>query len=299
MSNELEHAFAALSTDAGRSRLAPASAIRRRADRRTAVRVVTGVTAIAVAVTGGTVAANAMIRRPDKPLPVPADSPSPTQSPPPPTTPTTPPSSPPETPRSSTAKVTSTAPVTPRSIPVRAFLQTKDLPGRRVDASTDSDLRLPHLCGADYDQSDHLAVSSARKMVYVAKDAPPDSVPDAIADEKIMVFRGDGAKDFMSGLRAAVRGCPAEPKKDEKYRIIDTPRMSDESVVIEVNGPFWKDGERLGRDESGRMSHFTAVRYRDTVAFVHHNGWENNSVGENETMQLARLSGVRLWGWRR
>ena len=304
MSNELEHAFAALSADAATARLEPASAIRRRGDRRTATRAVAGAAAVAVALAGVTIGAHAVLAGPGRPtpmpMPVPADSPAPAVNPTPPAEIPAPAesrnSTPPVKGQPPTQEQTTPANQIPSSIPASAFLLAGDAPGKAGQPERKGASDLPLFCDAYYEHSEKRAIQATQTLMYQGSDAPADSTPQAVVDETIMVFRGQGAEDFMDDLRAAVRACP---RQDEERNILrGSAGTGDESMLIERNRPATRgDGEPMG-DGSLYREYFVAIRVGDSIAFVDHNGWENWSAERSETQILAKRAGTRLVNWR-
>lgn len=300
MSNDLERAFASLTADADRAQLAPARAVRRRGDRQTLSRAVVGTAAVIVLVTGVTVGARMVLAGPDRdePPPVPAASPT-LASPSPSVSPSA--AAPPRSTPSTTSK-SSPPPETPEmpsSIPARAFLQASDAPGEggTPERQGAGDHDLPEFCGNGYEQRGDLGIRATQLMYYRSADAPPDSTPKSAVFEDIMVFRGDGAEQFMDDLRAAVRDCPSE--KSDKNVSRGSLGAGDESLLIERNHPEMTDEGVPTGDGSLHRVYFSAVRVGDAVAVVSDTGWESGSADRADTEHLATRAATRLKNWRK
>lgn len=311
MSNELERAFAALSSDADAAGLAPAESVRRRGNRQTAARALAGAAAVAVLVTGVTFGTRMVLAGPGPQLPAPPP-PAPSFSPvmpPPSTAPSPPPAprrsaeAPPATPKSGPSTVTppSSAPSTPEipgTIPARAFLRASDAPGEggtpeRLGAGEHA---LPDFCGADYAGDDDLGVRATQRMYYRSADAPADSTPKSVLYEDVMVFRGDGAERFMDDLRAAVAGCRSD--EPDRNRSLGPVGAGDESLLVERSNPAMTgEGEPVGNG-SRHTIYFAAVRQGDAIAFLSDNGWETASADQADTTHLTERAAARLKSWR-
>jgi hypothetical protein len=286
MSNELQRAFASLTEDTARVRLATAGDLRRRGDRRQAVARTVGGAAAVVLVAGAVVGARIALAGPQTPppQPAPADSRPPSPSPP------SASPSPPATPASSPA-----APV-PTSIPDRAFLQESDMPGKSVETPLRTDHELPRFCGYDYLPEGRIGVRSTQRYALREADAPAGSTPRAVAFEEIMVFRRDGATQFLASLRAAMRYCPAGGGGKE-YFLRGTIGAGDDSVLLEQTSPARGDDGELTGSGSNHL-YWVAVRVGDTVAFVSNTGYESVSADRADTEHLGRRAGARLADWR-
>lgn len=192
----------------------------------------------------------------------------------------------------------------PSSIPAAAFLQAADAPGkakekpRRLGAGEQP---LPSFCGHNYDPGGEVGVRATQNLLYVEADAPAGATPKSAVYEDVLVFRGDAATAFMTGLRAAVQGC-ASQKDDSGVTVKNYLRgdikAGDESVLIERTRPATDDaGEPVG---GGALHHlyWTAVRVGDAVAFVSNTGWESVSADRADTVHLGAKAGARLSAWR-
>jgi hypothetical protein len=308
MSNELERAFAALSSDADRARLAPAPSVRRHGNRQTAARAVAGAAAVVVLVTGVTVGARMVLAGPGPQLPAP---PAPSSSPsvPPPvadrSSPPPPPASdrstpaPPSSPSSAPPSSLPASPKIPSSIPARAFVQASDAPGEGAEPERQGagDHDLPDFCGEDYTRGDDLGIRATQLMLYRSADAPPDSTPKSALFEDVLVFRGDGAEKFMDDLRDAVAGCPSE--EPDRNTSLGPVGAGDESLLIERSNPAMTDEGVPADDGALHKIYFAAVRKGDAVAFLCDTGWESGSADRADTTHLAERPGTRLANWRK
>ena len=307
MSNDLEGAFAALSADAGRGRLPAAADLRRRADRRAVRRslATAGAAAVLVAAAAGTGWALAGDPGPRPPVqnagPAPSaplsaapsvrpspDSPSPTSSP---STPSVPPSSTPPS---------SSAPPLPTSIPARAMLGEADGAEGNFHRMDDIWDTTRFCSAARYPSAKQAAVRASVMLLYRGPDSEPGSIPDDTIYDTVTVYRGDGARDFMSELRAAVRACPTGKvgDLDARYRSLGSFGAGDQSLLIERSWPARQgDGEPV-TDGSRTQVYLAAVRVGDAVTLVDARGYENFSSDRRVVESLATIAGERLADWR-
>jgi hypothetical protein len=307
MSNELERAFAALSSDADQARLAPAATVRRHGNRQTVAHAVAGAAAVVVLVTGVTFGARMVLAGPGPQLPAPPPpSPSPSVSPPappppaqrssaPPAPPANDPTTPATTPPSSTPP---SSPSFPRSIPARAFLRASDAPGEGAQPERlgAGDHDLPDFCGNDFAQRDDLGIRATQLMFYRSAGAPPESTPKSAVYEDILVFRADGAEKFMADFRAAVSACPSdEPDTNTSLGPLNA---GTESLLVERSRPATTDEGVPAGDGSLHKIYFAAVRVDDAVAFIADTGWESASADRADTTHLAKRAATRLAAWR-
>ncbi|MFG1603665.1 hypothetical protein [Actinoplanes sp. NPDC049265] len=308
MSNELERAFAALSSDADQARLAPADAVRRHGNRQTAARAVAGAAAVVVLVTGVTFGARMVLAGPGPQLPAPPPpSPSPSVSPPAPppavqrSSAPPPPAADPTTPATTPPSSTPSSPASPKipgAIPARAFVRASDAPGQGAEPERlgAGDHDLPDFCGNDFARRDDLGIRATQLMLYKSAGAPPESTPKSAMYEDIMVFRGDGAAKFMADFRAAVSACPSdEPDTNTSLGPVGA---GDESLLVERSSPALTDEGLPAGDGSLHKIYFAAVRVNDAVAFIADTGWESASADRTDTTHLAKRAATRLASWR-
>jgi hypothetical protein len=253
--DDLGDAFAALSDDTTRqARLAPAAAVRKRADRQAVTRSLTGVAAAVLLVAGIVVGSRlALTDNALPPLP-PAESIAPTPAPPSPDPTQSAPSAPPSTPPSSSdagsqggspATQTSGPPVVPKSIPDRAFLRGQDTNGGKLQRLTTKNREPIKFCGAapDYASEDDVAVRGVAEILY--EDGREDYTPLSVVGEMITVYRGDGAEEFLDEFRAMVKKCPANALTT--HRSLGSAGLGDESVLVRSSSPATgDDGEPSG-----------------------------------------------------
>lgn len=257
MPNDVEDLFAALAEDAGRARLVPAAAVRRRSDRRMLVQSVTGVAAVVLLVAGLTAGARLVLAGPDRTTP---GRPGATQ------------------------------------IPDQAFLQRADWPYGVVDGPA----RMPVIHTDGGSECDRPPVGSrierqgASMMVY-AERSPSRTTAGAVV-EKIFVFGGDGAREYLAAFRAAVPTCPVHGVL--LRTIAGDLGTGDDSVLIEVTAVAADNGSLSG-DFVPRRAYQAVVRWGDKVAVVHVTGDEKRSVPRADAVELARAAAQRLADWER
>jgi hypothetical protein len=299
MSNEMESAFAALTVDTDRVRLAPAPAVRKRSDRRMVVQAVAGAAAVAVLVAGVTVGTRMMLAGPGTPGPIPAaTTPAPSTAPPP-----TSPNPSPSTSASAPASEPAGRPM-PRSIPASAFLQGTDVPGDIKEPPSDigsNDIPFPSLCRSNYMDPGRIGIRGTRYLSFTSHGAPADSTPKAAVYEHIAVYRGPGAAAFMTNIRAAVRACPSQTD-DTGVRVRYYSRGplggGDDSELIDVARPMTNDDGSPVGDGSQHHTYWAAVRVGDTVALVADGGWESGSGDRADSTHLGTRAAARLAAWR-
>ncbi len=307
MSNELEHAFGALTADADRAQLLPAAEVRRLAGVRTRRASFAAIATVAVLVAGVAVGSRWVLTGDDpRPQPLPplysADvSPSESRSgaasgsPSPAGTSAPPSSAPPATTPSSAA-----APALPTSIPARAMLNGKDGNG---DETTEADtLKPPKLCANTvYPSFSRAAVQKTVKFFYRPPGQDPTYTPRDDIFNTVTVFRGDGAADFVDELGMAVRRCPNGTRGDipTRNRSLGSLGLGDESLLVERSSEARDDlGEPVG-DGSRSYAYVAVVRIGDTVTRVESFGYESASSERRTVEELVRKAADRLAGWRR
>lgn len=305
MSIELERAFAALSSDADRAGLAPPESIRREGDRQRLTVGLAAAAAVAVLVTGVSVGAR-VLAGPGRPPTVPAVTPGPASPPPGAPSPSpsrirlplgTVPVSPSKLPLLPAAPAET--PDIPGSIPARAFVWAADAPGEGSTPQRHGagDHDLPDFCGRSYEQRSATGIRATQLMLYKSAGAPADSTPKSALYEDVIVFRGDGAEEFMADLRAAVGDCPGE-EGDERNVSLGGLGAGDDSLLIERNNPAMTDEGIPVGDGSLHRVYFAAIRIGDSVAFLDDTGWESGSADRADTTHLARKAADRLAAWR-
>lgn len=299
MSSELERAYAALSRDAGRARLAPAADLRRRASRQTAVRSAATLVAVAVLATGATVGTRLVLagdQRRVSPAPAasgPASAP-PTAAPAPSVTPSAapPPSSAPPAGSPSAPK-----PI-PKSIPARALLTVAE--GNVEPAVREDPPRKLELCDKATFPSEKLAgVRASVRLFYREPRLNSSSTPSDTLYNTVTVYRSSGAAGFMDDLRAAVKACPQGGTSDlpARYRSLGAIGRGDESVLIESSTTAYGDDgtPAVGR----RLTYIVAVRVGDAVTLLETLGYESAATDLADVKALARAATERLTDWRR
>ncbi len=303
MSNDVERMFASLAQDAGRAQVDPPATLRRRSDRRTAVRSVASVAAVAVLVTGVAVGSRVVLagndRAPAPPAGTATPAPTPTVALPTSPVPTSAPSSgvptsaPPATARSSEP------PSIPDSVPARAFLSAAEVNATETpERRTDRDM-LPELCGADF-ATGSIGVRSNRYAAYHREGDPADYTPLATVDQTVTVYRAEGAQTFVDEVRSAVERCRTQTRGQDVYqhRLLDAVRVGDESVLVEVSAPQRGDDGELSKDGGRQRAYCAVVRVRDTVTVLWVRGWESQSPERAGVDSFTRKAVQRLQAWR-
>ncbi|WP_127507417.1 hypothetical protein [Actinoplanes solisilvae] len=303
MPNEVERAFAALSSDADRGLLLSGPELRRQAGRRRsrAAVVTAGATAAlaAAAIGGGFALAGGPDQRTVLPPAVSA-SPAPATTAPPTPTPsvtTKPPvsSAPPSSPPPS-----STGPAIPKSIPGRALL-TKDDVGNSEFKRLDETREVPEFCAkAKFPSQKQVGAGASVFVVYRGPKTPAENVPDDTIYDTVTVYRGEGAQDYLAELRAAVDVCPTGKIGDleARFESLGSLGLGDESLLIERSYEArGGDGEPTG-DGERTATYIAAVRVNDAVTLVDSRGYENWGTERSAIESLARAATKRLQGWR-
>ena len=137
-------------------------------------------------------------------------------------------------------------------------------------------------------------------LLYRREDAEPSSIPDDTVYNTVTVYRADGAADFMTELRAAVRKCPTGKLGDleVRYRSLGPIGRGDASLLIERSHAA-RDGEgELLPDGSRTNTYIAAVRVGDAVTMLEFRGYENFSSERRWVDPLTATAAERLEGWR-
>jgi hypothetical protein len=313
MPNDLERAFAALSDDTTRqARLAPAAQVRKRADRQTLTRSVTGVAAAVVLVAGVLVGSRlALSDNALPPLP-PAESIAPTPAPPSVTpspslsSPSSPPAS--EDGAGGPGTVQTGTPAIPGSVPTRAFLT-------RAETNAGSWQRLRGatpltLCSAaaGFASEKKVGVRGTVEILVAAgkipadlyedgKDPDTDYYPLAVVSDTVTVYRADGARVYLDEMRRMVKDCP-KGGNGATYRSLGSLGLGDESVLIQGSTPARGDDGEPMNDGTRHYTYYAEVRIADTVVTVHYAGYESQSVERADAESLTRKAFQRARDWR-
>ena len=276
MSSDFERMFASLAEDAGRARLAPAEALRRRADRRLAAQAVVACVAVAVVVAGTAVGSRWMLAGGVGPAPAPAASTTPSPTAPSVRTPPT--------------------PATRPTIPVRVFIGADGSDEESLEDVPKGEM-LPSLCGVKYASDTSIEVRRKGRSYYTDPDIANRLA--GLIDQTVTVYRADAARSFLDQLRTAVGRCPQQRVAGDthRYRLLDPPTVGDEALLVQITYPVRYDpGSTDTRDATKFVS---AVRVGDAVTLVYLKGWENSSVDKAEILDLTRQAAQRLEQWRR
>jgi hypothetical protein len=310
MPNDLERAFAALSDDTTRqARLAPAAAVRERADRQTLTRSLTGVALAAVLVAGVALGSRLVLADDALPPLPPAESTAPTvvpsTAPPsaaPSAAPSSTPSGSPSTPSSPPPDPTSKPPdpAVPRSIPARGFLTRSDADVMTLTRLEDARSG-PSLCGeASYPSTQLIGVHGSVRLVFRPEGQGEDFTASGSVTDTITVFRSGGAEDFMDEFRATARDCPQGEFEgvDYTYRSLGSLGAGDESLLVRGATPARGDDGEPMDDGSQVYLYVAAVRVGDSVALVETSGFESVSAERADAERFTRKAAERLANWR-
>jgi hypothetical protein len=205
---DLERAYGELAHEADGVVLPPPERLRDRGNRRSRLRLATGVLAVAMVVGAGTAGVGWVLR---------ADPSGPD-------------------PRIGSSR-TPTAAATPSAdLPDSAFLRPADLRSG-VERVPSVDRQAIHsLCGARFPSD--LSVDKRRTVQQTWR---PPSVPidtptiNTTIIQTVTLYRSDGAARYLDEIRAAVGACPRQQADgfEYRYRLVTGPTLGDESILIE------------------------------------------------------------------
>lgn len=192
----------------------------------------------------------------------------------------------------------SSAPPIPLSVPDAAFLQAADTYGGTVAAAEREDM-LPALCGPSFPSDAQLGVRRTVSMQFWTKPDHEGEIPAGTLKQTLAVYKGDGAKRFVTELRAAVTGCPTRKQGADTHRhtLLQAAPRGDEALLIEVRYPA-RDlpGDLTGEEETRLVS---VVRSADTVMVLYETGWEGGSTDPADMNRFTDAALTRLRAWRR
>ncbi|MBU2668523.1 hypothetical protein KOI35_33925 [Actinoplanes bogorensis] len=301
--NEVDRAFAALSSDVERGLLLSGPELRRQAGKRHNRGVALTASTAAVLAVGAIGAGWALAgdRGGDQTVslpPPPSSSSAPAPSSVPPTT-TAPPSSAPATTPPSSAPTTD-APSIPKSIPARALLTKAE--SRTGELTPQDEPRgVPEFCGkAKFPSASQKGVSASVMLIYRGASAPEGSIPDDVVYNTVTVFRDEGATDYLSELRRAVQLCPTGKMGDldAQFDSLGSLGLGDESVLIERSYAA-TDGQGEPMNNGSRTAtYLAAVRVGDSVTLLDSRGYENLSSNRADVEKLAKVAAAHLADWR-
>ncbi|MEU4240804.1 hypothetical protein [Actinoplanes sp. NPDC026619] len=188
----------------------------------------------------------------------------------------------------------------PADVPASAFLQAADAPEKARDQPKAADHSLPAFCKTSFEQKDQVGVRGTQLLLIQSKGDTEGSTPKSAVYEDVIVYRGDGATEFMSDLRAAVKSCASE-KDDVGVTVKNFLRGpiggGDDSELIERTRPATDDaGEPI--DNQIHQVFWAAVRHGDTIAFVSNTGWESGGAEKGDTVTLGTRAAARVEKWR-
>jgi hypothetical protein len=186
----------------------------------------------------------------------------------------------------------------PASIPASAFLQAADAEKGEAPQPVDPPVGPPSFCGATFASYRDIGIRRSSTMLWRHRSSPEGSVPSGTVTDTVTVYRGGGATQFMTDLRKAVAGCPAQKVggTTHSYRSLGSVSAGDDSVLVEDATPAYaEDGSPL----SGKhYRYWAAVRAGDSVTLVKNEGWEGASADRGESSAFARKAAKRLADWR-
>nr|WP_221379947.1 hypothetical protein [Actinoplanes polyasparticus] len=318
MPDDVSRAFAALSSDSERGLLLSGSELRRQAARRRAAwrtRAAAAATAVLVvgAVGSGWALTSDSGSGGNTVLPPagsglgagPAVRWTPQSSAPPslPTSlpPASPSSSPPAAPssRPPTTEPTVTEEPMPAEIPYQVTLRQEDT---NATVTQFRPLGVPEFCpAATFPSQQQLGVSASIVSRYRKPDnPPPKGIPDDGVYNTVGVYRGDGAKDYLTDLRRAVEACSTSQVRglDAQFGLMLPLGVGDESVLIERS---YEEVDADGRPMNNgrwRNTYIAAVRIGDAVTVIDCRGYENAASEAATARTLGKALAKRLKAWR-
>jgi hypothetical protein len=222
--SDLRRLYQGLSHDADAAgRLAPPAAIRQRSDRRRRTAAsLAAVTALAL-VAGGAAAARRMLTADYVPSPPAASAaPSPTASPAP------------------SGAAGSTLPPPPNVIPDAAFLRKSDVNSDEGPTMIFLEAEAVSSCGRQFPTRSQRVAIEGRQVRYWFSGRPTTGEPDAVVEEIIGSYRGDGAQRHLDEVRDAIGRCPQRTQGQVTftYRLLEAPDWGDGAVLYEVTYPM-------------------------------------------------------------
>ncbi|GIE10976.1 hypothetical protein Afe05nite_28160 [Paractinoplanes ferrugineus] len=183
----------------------------------------------------------------------------------------------------------------PKAIPASAFLQVSDAPEKARQKPARADHDLPAFCGKSYEQKDRIGVRATQLLLIQSKGESEGSTPKSAVYEDVLVYRGDGAKEFMTDLRAAVKNCASD--EDDKNFLRGSIEAGDDSELIEQSTPATDDAGEPVQGQPSRLF-WAVVRHADTIAFVSNTGWESSGAEKADTVKLGTRAAARVKEWR-
>jgi hypothetical protein len=276
--------YRSLGDDAHRAHLPEPGELRRRSDRRTAVRAAVGTVAAVVAVAGIAVTANGLTRSAG-PEPVGTPTVSPTVS---------------ETIHSSPP---------PEVISAQAWLGKDDL-GFALGGRDTADVLAP--CGRSplvSDQFDGSPHSEATRLGnYHSPGTPAVNTPDGTIAQTIVVMGSEkDAAALWFLMQEAVKDCPEESELESgavRYSLEEPPTATsgaraDRAMLIKVSTSFeYLFGSPPDSGPAYIDSYVVVVQVGDAVTFLELRGWEASTTHLADVERLTRLATARLLDWR-
>lgn len=285
----MKELFDQLRADAQRQPLPEPAALRVRSDRRAARRMATGVTAVVLALTGGFVALQPGSR---SGLPIADPTPTLTVQPTPSRTPPSPTPSP--TAAASPADKTCRDRF-PKQLPNAIFAQASFGDGLReicfdpVDALFFME-SIPQPCRPQSLESDKLIEDRRGFTTMMEETYPGDTKGPTMLDQTVTRYSGQGARDFISQLKAALSGCGPVRTKELQVTYNST-TVNDSTLHLKV------EYRRLDKPEVGPdTSTYLVVVHRvgTYVAVVYDKGWEGIPSKPETVLGLANALAERI-----
>lgn len=306
-STEERELFGRLADDAGRARLLPPADLRRRGDRRTAVRAAV-VTVAVVALVAGVLLGGGGLLGNAAPEPAPLDTPaaSPSTSATPSPTEPTPSETASSDPSMSPAPPPEKAP--PEEVTPAAWLG-EDVLGFELAPVDAADVPTP--CGRSVLQDDAyveaLLSGGTRQGSYRAPDTPAFHTPDGTITQTIVLMRDEQAADAVwFRMQEVVKDCPEETSEEPgaiRYGLVDpalptSSALPDRHLLVEVSTSYeYLFGAPPDAGPDRIDTYVSVLRVGNAVTFLELRGWEASATDLPDVHRLAHLATARLLDW--
>ncbi|MBQ1071865.1 hypothetical protein KBX06_01600 [Micromonospora sp. C31] len=311
MSRELSELYRSLAEDADEHTLAVPDDLRRRVDRRARLRMAGAALGSALLVGGLATGTGLVLAEERGPLAPPAAVGPPATVPASPTVPAPPPATAaPGVPTGGSPRATGKPTVTagstaapPRSVPDGAFFVQAAGNRTGVTPVFRDTQALPALCDARYRSDAGIVQRRTRILTYKLPRTPKGYVPDGSYANTVTLYRPGRADEFLRELRAAVRGCPAQPgvgggnASTSRLRLLADDGFGDGSVLFEIRTPARDvDGNPTGGEEVRLVR---AIRVDDAVTVLWEQGWEGTSSTRSQVDADSRRAVDAIADWLR
>lgn len=258
MAIDTDPLFRALAEDADRGRLDGPADLRRRSDRRTAVRTAGGMVVV-VALVAAVLVGGGALRSDSTGGLAPVAPPSPTAT---------------------TMPKSDFAPLV--RIPASAWLDSTDVNDSADPIESGEELLRPCTEALMGPSDSQVTVSGAVFGFYRAPDLPLDYVPDGTVRQIIRVYRPETLDLVLTRLASIVAACPTgatsqpDPGQPDLVSLVRLTTMQGDTPV---------------------RSWVAVVRVEDTVSLLWLQGWEGTSSREVDARRLAASTAARLHAW--